>query len=365
MTNRAQHRLEDGLADLEHWYPSLEHLTFRTEFLELTRSQSDALVTAHRVRNDASVCTLLGHTAIPVLDREAAHLLVALSRKIQTVVDSIGGACFIRLNSRSPKDAAPVNRSDFELEAGRLGLTSANERLGLFCALSGAALKVCSGSEAVQLLCASQRVFSDLQQAEQAVCTGQAPWRMQLCLREWCAGVTDRREFRGFVHKGELVAVSQYNKLCYYPELIGKTAKLASDLTQFVQNDVRPILGGLGLESCVLDLACLDHDAIKVIEINPANDRTDPSLFDWEHDRKVLRGEDNFEFRLVGPPDEDKQCELQLKLDAMLANSVEDQWDWASALDESDSCRSAFGEGLQWVLLDPGSFQFHEQEQVP
>ena len=85
---------------------------------------------------------------------------------------------FIRLNSRSPKDAP----WPFEVSA------------------------TCSGKEAISILSASERALDDL------ACFSHIPERPAfICLREFMPAMQIEDEYRCFVKDGELIAVSRYD----------------------------------------------------------------------------------------------------------------------------------------------------------
>merc|ERR1711879_1037398 len=104
-------------------------------------------------------------------------------------------------------------------------------------------------------------------------------------------GVRDDAEFRAFVNKdGRVVAISQYNEHFYQPELYENQAAITDQLLEFVEERLRPKLTGTRFLPCVLDLVILQEGGlhqpfnpcgeVRVVELNPANERTSAALFD-------------------------------------------------------------------------------------
>jgi hypothetical protein len=73
-------------------------------------------------------------------------------------------------------------------------------------------------------------------------------------------------EFRGFVWKKKLNAISQYDSNCYFEEIqdIGIQQSILSRITQFYQSTIRNLLP---FQNYVIDFGVLD-DKIIVIELN-------------------------------------------------------------------------------------------------
>lgn len=152
-------------------------------------------------------------------------------------------------------------------------------------------------------------------------------------------------EFRGFVYKKRLTALSQYFHIAFFPILVQhkvpphtislllplhyalKLCNVISLTKKIKKNEIAEtirkffaerIAGLIPLDNCVIDFGITTKngdgklpifgrtDAIRafVIELNPFNDYagcgTDPGLFDWKVDRRVIDGEEEelFEFRI-------------------------------------------------------------------
>lgn len=151
-------------------------------------------------------------------------------------------------------------------------------------------MRVENGLEAVHLLLASKRVTDDLLQALEAENQCGVPYDLSIVVREWSQGVREDAEFRGFMGAdGRLVAVSQYNEYFFQHELWEHREAIIQNLVGFVEQSLRPRLLGTCFLPCVLDLVIMQaglhcsfdpQGDIRVVELNPANERTSTALFD-------------------------------------------------------------------------------------
>lgn len=130
-------------------------------------------------------------------------------------------------------------------------------------------------------------------------------------------------ELRGFIHKGKLTALTQYNHLVYFPTLCRRRAAVQAAAVRFCETLLIPRLPP-SLQSCVVDLilipkqqgapavapAAAATDAtpetedvgydVRVVELNPLAEFAGTGLFSWSGaDRQVLLGERPFEFRVL------------------------------------------------------------------
>jgi hypothetical protein len=183
-------------------------------------------------------------------DPEALHELAA---KIDSLLPQFPKGVFVRLGSRSPKDA--------------------------YLSFDDDGFKVRSGAKAVVLLCDSMRVFDDLSLAQAADYT---PW---LFLREW-KDIPDWTEFRCFMKDRKLIGISQYYHRSAYEELKGTTL-IDWGIRMFFETCFKP---ASHLDDVVFDVFVnikKDRTAnqsieVKLLEINPFGCMTDPCIFDWQ-----------------------------------------------------------------------------------
>ena len=85
-------------------------------------------------------------------------------------------------------------------------------------------------------------------------------------------------EFRGFVYKNNLNALSQYDNITFYPELFTQQQEIGEAIFNFFNTEIRDKLQHI--ESYVIDFF-VDVDKIYVIELNPFHTGAGPCLFTW------------------------------------------------------------------------------------
>ena len=209
---------------------------------------------------------------------------------------------FVRLVSRSPKDAAYFDKSIFELTRKEKG----NDMRALWYTLF-MGLKVESGQEAVELLIRSERVYQDL-----LALPSTGP--LQLVIRTW-SNIDPEREFRAFVYNGALTAISQYNEYIFVPDLISQRCEIKQAITQFFEK-IKPFLPSA--LSCIMDLAVSqDMQNVLLVELNPFSKQTGAALFNWNRDWSVLTDSTTLdpEFRLVERVHENEEIMIDVLLD--------------------------------------------------
>jgi hypothetical protein len=225
---------------------------------------------------------------------------------------------------RSPKDAAMSANAPSIRQCVRDAVaaftgpantlqTDTNRLMELLFDAAGASQCVSSGSEAMWLLTHSERVHADLLQALEMHAKG-APWTMHLAVREWDPRVRLSREWRGFVARGQLIALSQYNDHVFYPEPVGHEKDIMQachSRWQAMTHD--PVAQAYLSEfpALVVDFCCWPADETPntgssksntnsnmtvweacCVEVNPFGPITGPSLFQWSvvSDRILLSG---------------------------------------------------------------------------
>lgn len=280
----SEHRLrsENLPFDIDVWYPSLERFTFPTKFVPLTRQEAIAIMNYQETRFNKR----------PKLTQKDVKVLEALEARLdQAITKWFPGGAFMRLCGRSPKDAEPLLRDEvwakYQSELKSLQVNEGGEDGAEPSALTKLKaiakvnyLGVTSGKGAMSLLLTSERVFTDLHD-----------WIMwgepdQVVLRKWEPELSLDYEFRGFVHKGRLNAISQYDHYAIYPYLLGMQQKI-QDLIVACWSEVHPHVGP---DSYVIDFAYLPKsDKVIVVEISPFLTCTGPAMFKWDKDGDLLR----------------------------------------------------------------------------
>jgi len=240
--------------------------------------------------------------------KEEYSSLVALSHGIDEVhrCQIPSPEMFVRLSSRSPKDAALSGKRFKQLfeeelkqvqldEAQAASTTAINQKLHALYRASTFALKVKTGEEGVQLLVESPRIQGDL---KEVVDGNKADFNV--VVREW--GIFDvELEFRAFVHEKRLTAITQYNEFIYFPRMVSQKVVIEGKIRSFVENKIVPLF--TTMKSYVLDLALSyprgegDDYQVYIVEVNPLAEFAGTGLFSWTEDWQIILGEKPFEFR--------------------------------------------------------------------
>eukprot|EP01087_Luapelamoeba_hula_P023840 TRINITY_DN8860_c0_g1_i3.p1 TRINITY_DN8860_c0_g1~~TRINITY_DN8860_c0_g1_i3.p1 ORF type:complete len:471 (+),score=65.27 TRINITY_DN8860_c0_g1_i3:52-1464(+) len=320
---------------IERWYEWIEPYTFTTHVLPLPYEEAEVLkeyrelskmiMVSHDIQAVEGGSKADAHTGIESwnsssyknadeairhnsvwFDEKQKEILQSLTNRldaaIQPFVQSSGGA-FVKLSTRSPKDAALVGTKMQDIiEAGIKASTLKHdspealiEDIVLFTRAGSLALKVTSGMEAIELLVRSQRTYEDISLLE--LIGGRDNFDMQLIVREWCEELLPEWEFRAFVHNKEMTAMTHYYPFTYVPEIHEKKKEIEVRLLEFWASIKDRIL----LEDYTVDFAISpDLSKIWIVEINNPPPVAGVALFDWDSaaDRKIIK-EGPFEFRVL------------------------------------------------------------------
>lgn len=175
-------------------------------------------------------------------------------REIHKALGKFPKGAFIRLGSRSPKDSWWAHQNSFRIE----NVTQAKSLL-----------QDCS-----------ERLSDDLHLALQK------DYEPHLFVREWL-DFKPWQEFRCFAKKKKLIGISQYNYVrdVHFPE-VEKFADTIKWAIQHFHNKF--FLKAIHLDDVVFDVVVWikEHGSereaqVKLLEINPFGEWTDPCLFDW------------------------------------------------------------------------------------
>jgi hypothetical protein len=153
-------------------------------------------------------------------------------------------------------------------------------------------LAVNDGFHAIQLLLASERIQDDLTSSSS----------LNLIIRQF---IIDRRylksEFRAFVYKRQLTALTQYNEYIFDKYLLKEKNVILQCINDFFRNE--HLLEQISYENCVLDLILVESNnnhnyQVYICEINPLAEFAGTGLFSWLNDRAILLGHQEFQFRI-------------------------------------------------------------------
>ena len=223
---------------IENWGQKLVHLSFATTEIPLTAGQMEELC-------KAAHCYQWGEGEAP-----DEGVLAGLATQIGDAIRQYPKGAFVRLGSRSPKDAWAGHEEGF---------------------------RCLEGDKAIALLRQSERVLDDLEMALHA------NYRAHVVVREW-RDIPPGHEYRAFVKGKKIVGLSQYDYFHHYPEEHREAAAVRWAVDQFAPR----LMDALHLDDCIADLwvrrrgpARSRQWEVKLIEINPWGHWTDPCLFDW------------------------------------------------------------------------------------
>ncbi|KAJ7121467.1 hypothetical protein C8R44DRAFT_786307 [Mycena epipterygia] len=294
-------------ANIENWGPALAQFTPKTISVPLTLAHGSLLLQAYEklehaaeaVDAAAAAYIVSGEPSRPII-REEELLLTALGPQIQRGIDELSCGdqsalgCFMKLSSRSPKDSA-ARSGVFEAHYARTlrdepGLDD-ERKLWILCESEGAALRFADAASVVRALVLSERVWQDMTLALRHP----ENWQQNVILRKWEPVPIDM-EFRTFVSRGRMTAISQYAYQLFSPRLNdGVQLNLAISAIRTVYDALWPILAAQGFDACVLDFGVVppaeggQWRAI-LIEINPFEETTDGALFSWTRERDFIEG---------------------------------------------------------------------------
>lgn len=252
--------------DLEHWFPVLADHTFRSDWFRLDTKEIHAM--RSRFAKESFSTAILG----------------ALAAKIDDMIRSrfSSDGCFVRLSTRSPKDAVVSSPMFVEMLLRRLESLAPDDWMQAGVAFYECVMecgRMRSGEAAVDLLCNSSRVFLDLKRAEDA------GFAVNCVVREYCF-LPPSSEFRAFVVHGKITAVSQYIDCLYFPEL---DANVIRSILLAFQDAVLLKHASELPQAFVADLSIdFSTGSCKIIELNPFYFKTGAALFNWDRDKEIL-----------------------------------------------------------------------------
>ncbi|MGH9631898.1 MAG: hypothetical protein ACRD7E_26635 [Bryobacteraceae bacterium] len=239
---------EVKLTYLESWPAALSDLSIPQVEVQLTLEEASAL--------GSNIIELFEAFGEP-----AGRDISGIRERVDRAIRQFPNGAFVRLGSRSPKDSWRGLREGF---------------------------RCCDGEKAVGLLTdCSERIADDLQLA---IAENYKP---RIFVREW-QDIPEWSEFRCFMKDRRLVGISQYNylkKRCF-PEIEVQADYLRMAIEDFFER----FRTACHLDTVIFDVfikqqVCLLAKTVgscfwqvKLIEINPFFDLTDPCLFRWGAD---------------------------------------------------------------------------------
>jgi hypothetical protein len=227
---------------------------------------------------------------------------------------------FVRLSSRSPKDAVSSALYDLYLRerddlhksghpqdavTDKIAYNRANVRV----------LRVTSGKQALFFFINSNRVREDLQALVKLTTLPDSEPLTQIVIRKW-EEILPEFEYRAFIYNSKITAITQYYKTTYVPEMVALKESLQNRMISFFEENIK---GRIPTTDYVVDFAVDPHsDTIWVVEINNPPPVAGQALFDWdsENDKQIITGQLPFEFRILETAPENPLADAQGFLDS-------------------------------------------------
>lgn len=311
-------------------------ITFPTLVLDLSKEEARAIIHSHRdyiqsvsifTRNKSSSSSSPSSTedtyVSKVTEKERSLLQDVEARLDEAIKTFPNGGAFVKLHTRSPKDAPYRDHTNPDLQKlvfheieqadqkareyhddhnseedkkSSFVRYSPNTILIGFLKAMNKAMGVRTGAQALKLLTVSDRVAEDLSKNESF---DDALFFSKLVVREFDPRVAENPhlEFRSFVYDRNLNAISQYFSNILFDEFRD------FHFRELVQNRIRnfyeTVKDKLPYSSCVIDFFAGFGDdennnnnegKTRIIEVNPFHNGAGACNFSWAKDRQVFMG---------------------------------------------------------------------------
>ncbi|KAJ5078575.1 cell division cycle protein [Anaeramoeba ignava] len=298
---------------LDQYYQEITNFTYKTVFMPISVEIAEAFMIKHESKvNEILDFDGLKEKAIKKLleNPEFEQKLQEFEKEIDDLIKKqfAEKGCFVKLNFRSPKDV-PLKfpkKEWLEMFENALNGVELKDHVGELVVFSQTlveALHVRSGSETMELLIHSKRIYEDFKKNMNfgkenfnSVC---------LAFREFdhIAPRFPQYEFRGFVYNKNLNAITQYNDFYYSEKLVNQKEHFEKIITEFYEKEIK---NQVHLSHFIIDFFLepkenIEDFTIKVIELNPFFEATGSVLFDWGKDFEILT-KGPFEMRIVKEP---------------------------------------------------------------
>jgi len=278
----------------ETWYDQLKDLTPQTIFVHLSLEDAKALYEACNYHYD-TIKTEIAPNYLTRLDQ--------IAQRVDDAITTLGGQAFVKLSTRSPKDAlsGSVNERMVMLyrEALQKSDKSPNQDVIAFARATRDGARVTSGKEALGLLKMSSRIREDFMKALEFP----EAFNLNITVRYWVP-MNPAMEFRTFISHKKLTAISQYCYMSHFPELLQNRDTLQTRISEFFEQ----ITERIPFENAITDIIILES-TIQIIEINPFFNDTSACMFSWKDDAEVIQ-HGPLQFRIKESPLEDPYLAL-------------------------------------------------------
>jgi D123 len=238
---------------MENWPSDLHNMSIPSRARKLTRDECLVLGASILDWGEAFNISHLSGSQINTVR-------IGLTEWLDEHISVMPYGAFVRLGSRSPKDGLYWGTQKDDNPHGRVD----------------------NGTQAFwRLTAASERIADDLRMQLSVNYPTHIFIRQWIDMPEWC-------EFRCFQKNGRLIGVSQYYHRGVYSEVCDDAPGLKWAIEQFHQLVFAPtVQDNPELNDVVFDIFITrrgngDHRyEVKLLEINPYFNLTDPCLFDW------------------------------------------------------------------------------------
>jgi len=289
--------------NFENYYDLIEDFTFKSVIISLSQDEIKLLLEENEryLKNPGDV-SAKSLDSLSSIEKKINEGIQEIRQKIK----NSSASCFLRLSTRSPKDAI-FHMKDFseiydtklkevkdEFPKNNDGKDSIYAKLISFYLASTEILSISDGNQGARLLVMSKRIQGDLK------LWVERSDPLNLIIREFIKFPV-QHELRGFVWKSHLTALSQYNNIAYLPSLVQNKNEVEEKVKNFMEKFIKVM--SARLENFVVDIV-LDYEGnVWIVELNPIGELTGSCLFSWKSDRDLLLNEDGrFEFRIQDDP---------------------------------------------------------------
>ena len=314
-------RCKNVYFDVETWYQIMQSETFYTELIPISPSIAQAFVNFYQTR----------YMSRKLLDANDIQLIETIEQQLKEQIFNSNkfpnNDTFIRLSARSPKDGKPLDSRKigqfYNKKLNELQIKYPDE----YQSIKGKAniqtiayyyaqfhsMKITDEIQALNRILTSERVYYDLievldcQQVKENKVDNinhikVFEWNNHILIRQWNDLLEPSMEFRCFVYQSNLTAISQYNYYCKYYHLQNDQIiqQIKRTIENYWQERIQPLLSPFPekYSNYIIDIGLIEnkltnqYDCI-VIEMNPFERTTNPSLFDWTKDNNQLKGQGN------------------------------------------------------------------------
>jgi hypothetical protein len=180
-----------------------------------------------------------------------------LTKNIEDAIEELGGEVFPKLNWSAPRDASWISYNG--------------------------TLKCTTASDVYLLLKSSDRVSHDINHPFRKCEDGEDNTLLEssgffLVLRKW-QEISSSTEFRCFVKKHHIIAISQRDTASHYPYIAQNYDEIHSRIKEFFH---KKISGKFPDDTYVFDIFLKSSQVVKLMDFNPFGDVTDPLLYTWD-----------------------------------------------------------------------------------